>query len=41
VAATGAGRELSELQALVTAQEDLVDVRLATTTDQALAIDDG
>jgi hypothetical protein len=41
VAATGAGRELSELQALVTAQEDLVDVRSATATDQALSVDDG
>jgi hypothetical protein len=41
VAATAAGRDLSELQALVTAQEDLVDVRLATTSDQTLAVDDG
>jgi len=39
VAATGGGRALSELQALVTAQEDVVDVRLATTADQALSID--
>jgi hypothetical protein len=40
VAVTGAGRELSELQALVTAQEDVVDVRLATTSDQTMAVDD-
>ena len=39
MATTGAGRELAELQALVTAQEDLVDVRLATGLDQALALD--
>lgn len=41
VSRTGAGRELSELQALVTAQEDVVDVRLATGLDRALALDDG
>jgi hypothetical protein len=41
VASTGAGRELSDLQALVTAQEDLVDVRSTTTTDRALSVDAG
>ena len=39
VAATSGGRALSELQALVVAQEDLVDVHQATTTDQALSVD--